>query len=145
MVPVVALLGIRGIVRVAMFFLLAHEGPLFVKLNFPGLRGKKRATRRATAWHAHRQSDSNGSPYRDGPPRGGPSCERRNQRAMCSITQTSFCSGRVEPKKGVPVCSENRDLQLRHLSMRRFLWGPYRSQTVRFSAPRLPKSGQSEF
>ncbi len=53
-VPVVPAPLIRRVVRITLFFLFAHEGPLFVELNLLGLRGKGRPDRRAIGARARR-------------------------------------------------------------------------------------------
>lgn len=45
-VPVVALMGIGGIGRVAVLLLLGNKDPLLVELDLPGPRGKKPRARR---------------------------------------------------------------------------------------------------
>lgn len=60
-VPVVSLFGIVGVVGVTVLFFFAHEGPLFVKLHFTGIRGKKPLTRRVRRGHARPQGGCSGS------------------------------------------------------------------------------------
>jgi len=54
MVPVVPAPLIRRVVGITLFFLFAHEGPLFVELDLLRLRGKRRPDRRAIGEHARR-------------------------------------------------------------------------------------------
>jgi hypothetical protein len=54
---------------------------------------------------------------------------------------TTFAGGSGERKKAVPLRSEKRALQLRQYSNRYCRCLPMRSHTLRFPAPRLPRSG----
>ena len=51
---------------------------------------------------------------------------------------TTFSSGNRVSNRGVPLRSENRDLQVLQYSIRRLLSGPYRMETLKFPAPRFP-------
>src|SRR5262249_36308774 len=75
-IPAVPLLVIVWVVAVAVLFLLADEGPLFVELDFAGLGGKKPPVRGGVAGHAPRPAHSSGPRCPYSPRRGVPFCGR---------------------------------------------------------------------
>jgi len=62
-IPVVAAMGIKGIIFVAVFLLLFDEAPFLVERNLFGVRGKKSPTHCAILPHGLRRAGCSGSPF----------------------------------------------------------------------------------
>src|SRR5262245_17471794 len=71
MIPLIPLLSVPRIRRIAVLFFRAHEGPLLVELHLARLRGKTPPTRHARLGHGYLRSPSSGRPSHGSPlPRG---------------------------------------------------------------------------
>ena len=119
MIPVVALQGVAGIVGVTGFLFLAHEGPLFVELHLPGLRGKKPRTRRVSFWRAHPPADCSARPCSYSLPPADWSCARHSLRRYGPRPRRYPSPAACASKNGVPLRSEKRVLQVAQCNIRR--------------------------
>src|SRR5712692_2052944 len=103
MIPIVALLGVGGLLGITRLFFLAHEGPLFVALYRARLRGKPRPTRRAGRGRACPPARRSAPPSRGSLPRGAQSCAPHSPRRYGRVLTLPSPPATV-PERGVCLC-----------------------------------------
>src|SRR3989475_5234674 len=103
--PMLPLLGIGGVLRIAGLFFLAHAGPFFVELHLACLGGKTRPTLHAGLGHGGQLKSSTALRSRGSLPRAGRSCAPRSPPQYGPARLPPLPRG-GEPERGGSPCAQ---------------------------------------